>query len=314
LRESDAHRVVETYLEQGGNFIDTARAYRGSEERIGQVVGRLGCRQEVVICSKSTAADGRQLRRDLERSLRALRTDYLDLYYVHTPPAGVSQMHEILDAFCRLKKEGLIRAVGASIKGPNVTPETAALCRQYTASGKCDVLQVIFSMARRQNARIFEAAAAAGVGIVARTSLENGFLRGKSSRRQTLSRGDHRQRWRGRRFLELLQRVDDLENSLRTKGLLGGDDLPSMTHLALRYVYEEPHVSACIPGASSIAQVESNCLIDRLPALDPEIRRLVAAAFPDSGPSFNLQEHATLRSRLRARLADLRKKIGRLAP
>jgi aryl-alcohol dehydrogenase-like predicted oxidoreductase len=218
-------------------------------------------------------------------------------------------MNDVLDIFLRLKEQGLIRAIGASIKGPNVTSQTKSLCSQYIQSGKCDVLQVIFSMARQRNRQIFDEAGAAGVGVVARSCLESGFLTGKFSSNKVLSKTDHRRRWQGQSFKALLGRVSTLEKELNSKGLLTEPDLPSMTHLALRYAYEEPHVSAIIPGASSLAQVRSNCSVSELPDLDQKVRRAVQDTFAESTTSFNLQDHATFRSRLKTMLAGVKRKL-----
>ena len=85
-------------------------------------------------------------------------------------------MEKILSLFEKFKKDGKIRAIGASIKGCDVTQNTVDLSNQYIKSNKIDVLQVIYSIFRQKNSEVFKIAKDNKVGIVARTILENGFL------------------------------------------------------------------------------------------------------------------------------------------
>ena len=111
----------------------------------------------------------------------------------------------------QLKTEGKIRAIGASIKGPNVTQHTADLCRQYINTGKVDVLQLVYSIFRQSNAQVFEQARQAGVGIIARTVLESGFLTGKYNSQSLFSEGDHRRRWSAEQLQEFKEASGRIE-------------------------------------------------------------------------------------------------------
>lgn len=92
--------------------------------------------------------------------------------------------HEVvllaLEEMERFRKEGKIRAIGASIKGLNATEHTAALCRQYMTTGKVDAIQLIYSILRQRLLNVIEEASGNGIGIVARTVLESGLLTGKN--------------------------------------------------------------------------------------------------------------------------------------
>ena len=111
----------------------------------------------------------------------------------------------------QLKTEGKIRAIRTSIKGPNVTQHTADLCRQYVYTGKVDVLQLVYSIFRQSNAQIFEQARQAGVGIIARTVLESGFLTGKYNSQSLFLEGDHRRRWSAEQLQEFKEATGRIE-------------------------------------------------------------------------------------------------------
>ncbi len=114
--------VVDAYLAEGGNYIETARGYGGgaSEEKLGAALE--GRRDEVILVSKSGAKSADDVRRDLEASLRALRTDRLDIYFFHgvgpeklrtiTAPGGA------VEGLTRARDEGLVGGFGVSSHQP----------------------------------------------------------------------------------------------------------------------------------------------------------------------------------------------------
>ncbi len=115
--------VVDEFLKVGGTYIETARGYgRGaSEEKLGRTLE--GRRDQVVLASKSGARDAEGMRRDLEASLTALRTDHIDFYFLH----GVNTQDDLdtisgpggaLDALLKAQDEGLIKGIGLSSHRP----------------------------------------------------------------------------------------------------------------------------------------------------------------------------------------------------
>ena len=131
VSEKDAHATIRAYLEQAGNFVDTARGYTDSERLLGDYFQRNGGREDVFIASKTWQLKAEDARRDLDTTLRLLQSDYVDLYYLHAPPDDPDEMNRVLDICEGFKAEGKIRAIGASVKGPDVTQRTVDLCRQY---------------------------------------------------------------------------------------------------------------------------------------------------------------------------------------
>jgi predicted aldo/keto reductase-like oxidoreductase len=116
-------QVVTTYLEVGGNYIETARLYGAgaSEEKIGRALN--GRRDKVILASKSISRDAAGMRMDLEASLSALKTEHIEFYFFH----GVNTIDELdtitgpdgaLSALLKAKEEGLIDGIGFSSHRP----------------------------------------------------------------------------------------------------------------------------------------------------------------------------------------------------
>ncbi len=246
----DPQETIRTYLDSGGNFIDTARAYAESEQWVGEVIR--GRRDAVYVASKTKATTAPEVTADLESSLRQLQTDYIDLYYLHIPPETTAEIEAALDALDAHKHSGKIRAIGASIKGPDVTDDTIALCRTYIATGRVDALQVIYSLFRQRMQAVFDEAAAAGVGIVARTVLESGFLTGKYPPGHVFAASDHRSRWGEARLARIFERVADVEQ------IAGASGYPSTAALAIAFALGHPQVSTAIIGAKTPEQTQAN--------------------------------------------------------
>lgn len=281
VSEADAVATLEAYFDGGGAFIDTARAYHESERIVGEVTTRRGNRADIVIASKTKQLMAEGIRRELEESLRLLQTDYIDLHYLHSPPDDPDDMNRILDVFSQLKDEGKIKLIGASVKGPDVTQDTVDLCRQYIHSGRVNALQVIFSIFRQQNAQMFAEAHEHGVGIVARTSLESGFLTGKYKPGHAFSGDDHRKRWNKTRLETILGHVADVE------ALAVQPPYETISQVALRFALDTPGVDSIIPGAKNAAQVQHNLSVLDLPPLGQTIYDRLASAYGQPNPIYN---------------------------
>lgn len=243
--------------------------YFDSEERIGNTLDSMGNRADVIIATKTAQGNSleniSQMRADLEESLRKLKTDYIDIYQIHHPSDDPNVMEASLAEMSRFKTEGKIRAIGASIKGPNVTQATADLCRQYIDTGLVDALQLVYSVFRQSNDQIFEQAHQAGVGIIARTVLESGFLTGKYDGESRFPEGDHRRRWSPGQ----LQRLKEAADRLAARFL--NPPFETIAQLAIRFALTPPEVTTLILGARNASQVERNLAAAHLPELDANL-------------------------------------------
>lgn len=191
----ESERILETYLDRGGNFIDTANFYtNGHSERIlgDFFAARPGRRERVVLASKfffnlfpgdpNGGGAGRgSIRAQLEESLRRMRTDYLDLYWMHNWDRG-TPIEETMRALDDLVREGKIRYIGFSNAPAWVTAQaqTMASLRGWTP---LIALQVEYSLlARTVEGEIAPLAEDQGMALVPWSPLKNGYLSGKYRR------------------------------------------------------------------------------------------------------------------------------------
>jgi aryl-alcohol dehydrogenase-like predicted oxidoreductase len=282
VQHEEATAALDEYLEQGGNFIDTARVYGNSEEILGAFLQSRSEGKNVVLASKSPGCDEKTLRDDVETSLKYLRRDAVDLYYLHNPPEEAGRIDQALEAMEKLKAEGKIRAIGASIKGPDVTDKTVELSGRYIQTGSVDALQLIYSIFRQKNAETFDLARSRQVGIIARTNLESGFLTGKYTPGTTFD--DHRRRWSKQRLEKIFSEVQSLEQMEMPQGFEG------LTQLALAFAMAPAEVTSIIPGAKNRSQARSNTAVASLPALPESLLDQLREQFAGRGEEFNTTE------------------------
>ena len=282
VSEDDAFASIRAFVEAGGDFIDTARRYGTSEEILGRFLKREGLHDKVVLATKTPELEESGIRSDVETSLRMLQTDSVGLCYLHAPPDDPDEMERVLDVFLQLKAEGSIRAIGASVKGPDVTQDTVDLCRQYIRSGKVDALEVIYSMFRQKNAEMFAEAEETGVAIIVRGVLESGFLTGKYLPGHEFSDPQgHRYRWSKEKLEGILADVQDVTH------LAVHPPYERISQAAIRFVLDTPNVTSIIPGARNAEQMHQNMAPANLPPLHSEIMNELRHRYADSGERFN---------------------------
>jgi len=189
--DEQAVRCVHRALELGINLIDTAPLYGESERRLGLALRqwwrRGGRREELVLSTKTgRAADGGKdysadgTRRSVERSLRLLGTDYLDIVLVHDPEdlSPVLGRGGALEELMRLKGEGLVRAIGLGVRSHE-------LHRRCIETGEFDVCLTFLDynlVNQSAAAGVLEAAAARDVGVLNGAALVLGLLGGRDPR------------------------------------------------------------------------------------------------------------------------------------
>jgi aryl-alcohol dehydrogenase-like predicted oxidoreductase len=186
----EARAIFEAFAEAGGTFIDTADAYQSgdAEEIVGEFLN--GRRDDFVVATKYTRnvtpgsganATGNSRRnavRSLESSLKRLRTDHVDLYWVHLPD-GVTPMEEILGAFDDLKRAGKILHGGLS-NFPAWRVAAAATTTALRGGGPLVGVQEAYSLSDRGAERdLLPAAEAFGLGTCLYAPLGGGLLTGK---------------------------------------------------------------------------------------------------------------------------------------
>jgi myo-inositol catabolism protein IolS len=275
--------AVRAYLDCGGNHLDTAFSYHTSEEIIGAAIKGYD-RSKIVIASKTYAgteseAEIADIRTHLEISLRDLGTDYVDLYYLHGSPENPDRMHRILDVYEKLKQEGKIRAIGASIRGPIINDASLTNAFQYIRSGRLDVIELAYSVLRQKHGQIFAEAHQRGVGVIARVVLESGLITGKYEPGHRFVWPDQRTRY-GAELDEIFREGKKLLSLLPA-------GYKSTAELATQFVLSDPGVSGVILGGTTADQFRRSCAMDKLPPLPAELVAKLQSLYAPRCESFN---------------------------
>ena len=189
--EDAARSIFLRYLEAGGNFLDTAINYADgrSEELLGTFMAETGTREHLVVATKfgvatrpgdpNSGGNGRKnIVASLETSLRRLRTDYVDLYWLHMWDT-VTPVEEVMSTMDALVRAGRIRAIGLS-NVPAWYAAKAQLVAQRHGWEPVAALQMEYSLAERSIEREHVPLALdLGIGILPWSPLANGLLAGK---------------------------------------------------------------------------------------------------------------------------------------
>lgn len=276
------HRAVDL----GVNFFDTADVYGdGRSERL---LARLKRERSepITIATKAgrrldphvaSGYNRHNLTAFIERSLKNLETDTLDLVQLHCPPTEVYYMPEVFGVLDDLVQAGKVRHYGVSVE----KVEEALKAIEYP---NVRTVQIIFNIFRQRPAELFfEQAKRKQIGILARVPLASGLLTGKLTKSSTFAPDDHRAfNRRGEAFDrgETFAGVD-YETGLQVVEELKGMLPPgvSLTQFALRWILMFDAVACAIPGARRPAQVEENVSAADLPPLSEETMQKIAEIY-----------------------------------
>lgn len=193
LDEAGSRAVMERYVEVGGNFIDTADVYAGgqSEEIVGAFVAERVLREEIVLASKSGFSSGRGLlaggngarhvNASVDASLKRLRTDFIDLYWIHVWD-GITPAEELLQTMANLIRVGKVRYWGISNTPAWYVAQLATLASVRGLPAPIG-LQYFYSLADRTvESEHLPLAKALGMGLMPWSPLAYGLLTGKYDR------------------------------------------------------------------------------------------------------------------------------------
>lgn len=284
-----AEKIINTALDNGVNFIDTADVYSDgeSEAAIGRVLKNRS--ERIYVASKcgrkisphtNEAYTPKKLRDLVENSLRNMQLEQLDLIQLHCPPTDVYYRPEIFAEFDKLKQEGKIANLGVSVE----KVEEAIKAMEYA---NVTSVQIIFNMFRQRPAeKFFRQATANNIGVIVRVPLASGLLSGKFSRETTFSENDHRnfnrdgqafdkgETFSGIDYETGLEAVEELKNEF--------PDTYSLPQYALKWILMFDEVSTVIPGASNPEQVLSNVKASDIPQLTREQMHRVNAIYEEN--------------------------------
>jgi aryl-alcohol dehydrogenase-like predicted oxidoreductase len=275
VSEEDALGAILASIDNGVNFIDTADVYGdGRSERL--VSRALKARQgRVYVATKAGrrldphVAEGfnrQNLTAFVERSLRNLDTETIDLIQLHCPPPQVYYMPEVFDILDDLVQAGKLRFYGVSVE----KVEEALKAIEFP---NVQSIQIIFNIFRQRPRELFfQMAKQRKVGILARVPLASGLLTGKMSRQTEFPTDDHRNFNRYGESFDVGETFSgvDYETGLAAVEALRPLVPPgvSMAQFALRWILMHDAVSLAIPGAKNTRQAADNAAAAELPALD----------------------------------------------
>ena len=170
VSKKEAVYLLQKAFYNGINYFDTARVYSDSEEKLGAAFEYT--RERIVISTKTAAQDAAGMRKDLEESLRYLKTDYIDIYQFHNPafcpkPGDGSGLYE---EALKAKEEGKIRHIG-------ITNHRLAVAKEAIESGLYETLQFPFSyLASGKDLEVVKQCGEAGMGFIAMKGLAGGLI------------------------------------------------------------------------------------------------------------------------------------------
>jgi aryl-alcohol dehydrogenase-like predicted oxidoreductase len=258
--EQDAvDTVVDRAIEVGINFFDTADVYLASEERLGKALN--GRRDQILIATKfgSPMGEGKSggsaayIGQAVERSLRKLDTDRIDLYQIHRPDSE-TPIAETLGALGELVKEGKVREIGCS----NFTAEMLREADQAVADGapKFVSVQNQYNLLHRDDeSDAIPECEKLGISFLPYFPLASGLLSGKYTRGEAPPEGTRMQRWGDRAQGSLTDANFDVVDALST---WAKDHGHSVLELAIAWLAAKPFIGSVIAGATKPEQVSAN--------------------------------------------------------
>ncbi len=167
----DSVAILRKAYDNGIDFYDTARAYTDSEEKLGVALSDV--RQDIYLASKTMATDAEGFWRDLETSLKYLKTDYIDLYQFHNPqvcpkPGDKSGLYE---AILEARENGQINHIG-------ITSHKYSVAKQAIRSGLYETLQYPFSyLTGEKELEIVELCRENDIGFIAMKAMGGGLIK-----------------------------------------------------------------------------------------------------------------------------------------
>jgi aryl-alcohol dehydrogenase-like predicted oxidoreductase len=299
--KDEAYKIYDAYREAGGNFIDTANMYTNgtSEELVGEFIH--GHRHEVVLATKYTnAAPGhdanaggnhrKSMIQALEASLRRLKTNYIDLYWLHIWDR-MTPVEEVMRAFDDMVRQGKVLYIGVS-DAPAwwiAQANTIANLRGWT---EFIGLQIEYSLAERTVEReLVPMAKAFQLGLVAWSPLGGGLLSGKYHSSDTSEKRYSHESTRS--FMHKGERADRIVAALKKVSEETGRSQAQVALAWLRY-RDTPVIP--IIGARRIAQLNDNLQSLTLELSEKQVARLNEASAIELGFPYDFYERELVKN------------------
>lgn len=275
FEQAEVNAMLGKAAEHGINLIDTAECYGDhlSEKLIGQAVE--GSRDKWIIATKfghgfkpnfdrEMLFEPEHVQKQLELSLKSLKTDYIDLYQFHS---GTDEMFDIPGLWEMLQKQvkaGKVRHLGISISRKQASFYQVD---KSTAVG-AEAIQVVYNrIERKPEEKVFDSCIRQNLGVLARVPLASGFLSGKYNKDAKFDDSDVRSSWQGDEMADIVKQVAQIKSEVPK-------DVP-MAQWALAWCLRHPAVTCVIPGCKTVEQVESNAIAANLSDISDDHQQAV---------------------------------------
>jgi aryl-alcohol dehydrogenase-like predicted oxidoreductase len=287
--DEDAIQLLHAAIDAGVNFFDTADVYGDgrSERMINRALA--GRKDMIVVATKAGrrlqphVAEGynrENLTAFVERSLKNLGRESLNLLQLHCPPTDVYYQPEVFAVLDDLKKAGKILHYGVSVQ----KVEEALKAIEFDG---VESVQIIFNIFRQRPLDVFlPRAVQKNAGVIVRLPLSSGLLSGKINKDTEFAADDHRNFNRQGEQFDRGETFSGVDLDLALKGVEELRKLVpngvSMASFALRWILDEQAVSCVIPGARNEKQVRENAAASELPALGADTHEAIAVIYERS--------------------------------
>ena len=277
FNDKTADELINTAIDNGVNFIDTADVYENglSEIAVGRVIRSRSERIYVATkCGRfinphiNEGYQPKVLQKFIEDSLRRMKLETIDLIQLHCPPYQVFYRPEMFEMFDRLKDQGKILNLGVSVE----KVEEALKAIEYS---NVTTIQIIFNLFRQRPSELFfREAQKKDIGIIARVPLASGLLTGKFDAKTTFETQDHRNFNRDGAAFDKGETFSGINYQLGIQAVEALKTLFPEVHnlapVALQWILSFNEISCIIPGASNESHVLSNLSLYDLPKLTPD--------------------------------------------
>jgi len=257
--QQEADAILDKGHELGINLIDTAECYGDhlSESLIGDYISRRN-REDWIIATKfghhfherftrTDVFSAEGVIAQLDASLRALKTEYIDLYQFHSGPDAAFDNDELWTTLDKQVQAGKIRFLGTSIGSNDNLHQTAASTKVNSRA-----IQVVYNrLDRKPEERVFPSCQEQNLGVLARVPLASGYLSGKYKPGAVFGSTDVRHRHDAEATRLKLEEVERIAREEVPEGV-------NMASWALAWCLKHPAVTAVIPGCKDAEQVEAN--------------------------------------------------------
>jgi len=256
--QTEVDQILGRAKELGINLIDTAECYGDhlSESFIGEAIKRE--RRDWIVATKfghhfhghrnrTNHYDAEDVLKQLEASLRALQTDYIDLYQFHSGPDDQFDQDALWTMLDKQKQAGKIRHLGISVARNDNLYQTSSASRVGA-----EVIQVVYNrLDRTPEERVFPTCIEQDLGVLARVPLASGYLSGKYKPGAQFAENDVRYQHDPEQTAAKLRQVEQIMQTEVPAGV-------EMAQWALAWCLQHSAVTCVIPGCKDVGQVESN--------------------------------------------------------